>query len=386
MDAYEETRYDAQYLTKLVNKHQDKQPVQPVVTKDDSRFRHSDVYKDYSVYRCQESGCDYTGFYGAMYHHMKKSHNMDSGQYLAKHGKHLFKDKIRHICKMCDKEFLYNNGILSDHLKLHGVTVEHYAAQYLDTRVDLKHQKKVMNSYDVKDDESPFRYSDVYKDCAVYLCQECGYTGFYASMLRHIKQAHDMNASQYLARHGQHTFRDKVKHICKICAKAFLYINNNLSGHVKTHGITAEQYADQYLGTGQSYRMMDYGDIKGTIIKDEPYIDAEHYSEQYLDTNHAPANGDESLLNDEDKEQVLTTVKTEVQNENDAFETSAYHGMNNSMEVQDNPPNGLEHDSIDIKRRLSEESTTTVDPADMMTMDIKAGIYIMQNTIGGWGE
>ena len=161
MDAYEETRYDAQYLEKLVDKYQDRQPVQPIVTKNDSHFRYSDVYKDYSVYMCQEVDCDYTGFYGAMYHHMKKSHNMDSGQYLAKHGKHLFKDRIRHICKMCDKEFLYNNGILSDHLKLHGVTVENYAVQYLDTRVDLKHQKKVMNSYE--DDESPFRYSDVYK-------------------------------------------------------------------------------------------------------------------------------------------------------------------------------------------------------------------------------
>ena len=222
----------------------------------------------------------------------------------------------------------------------------------------------------------------------MYLCQECGYSGFYASMLRHIKQAHDMNASQYLAKHGQHTFKDKVKHICKICAKAFLYINNNLSGHVKTHGISAEQYADQYLGTGQdqyqgtgqAYRTMDYGDRKRMTAEDEPYIDAEHYAEQYLDTNHASTNRNKALSDEEHKEQVLATVKTEVEDENDAFETSAYHGMNDSVALQENSQNGLEHDGIEMKRRLSEESPT-VDPADIMTMDIKAGIYIMQNTM-----
>ena len=89
-----------------------------------------------------------------------------------------------------------------------------------------------------------------YKDCSVYLCQECDYSGFYASMLHHIKKSHDLKAGQYLAKHGKHVFKDKVKHICKICAKAFLYISNNLSGHVKTHGITAEQYAEHYLGAG----------------------------------------------------------------------------------------------------------------------------------------
>ena len=45
------------------------------------------------------------------------------------------------------------------------------------------------------------------KDCAVYICQECGYSGFYATMHLHVKREHKMNAAQYLAKHGKYVFK-----------------------------------------------------------------------------------------------------------------------------------------------------------------------------------
>ena len=56
-----------------------------------------------------------------------------------------------------------------------------------------------------------------------------------------------MNAGQYIAKYGKHLFKDKVRHVCKICEKDLLYYNESLIGHLKPHGMTLDQYADKYL-------------------------------------------------------------------------------------------------------------------------------------------
>ena len=218
---------------------------------DSEQVRYSDIPGDYSSFGCHI--CNYTGTYRGLVQHLPRKHSLTLGEYKAIHGEIIFRDKVLHICKICSKEILYTR----DHLEAH-VRKSHDSNYANNT--NSENTKKLVEDYkeDIKikpilpEDKFGIRYSDVYKDCSVYICQECDYSGFSEAMHYHVKNSHGMNAGQYLGKHGEHLFKDKVRHICKICNQDLLYTNGNLAVHLKAHGTTMEHYVEQYLGADYS--------------------------------------------------------------------------------------------------------------------------------------
>ena len=97
------------------------------------QVRYSDAPDDYAVLACHL--CPFSGGHKALMKHAKRTHGYSSAtEYNAAHGALKFKRHVRHLCRVCDEDLLYEHKILVKHLEKHDMSLEQYRQKFLDNK------------------------------------------------------------------------------------------------------------------------------------------------------------------------------------------------------------------------------------------------------------
>ena len=175
-----------------------------------------------------------------------------------------------------------------------------------------------------------------------------------------------MNAGQYIAKYGKHLFKDKVRHICKICEKDLLYYNESLIGHLKPHGITLDQYADKYLIHNKPVAV-HLTSAKKSRKRKPKLVQSEQVEKKIVTIlrdniqDCSPVNG--TCIDNVKQENALGSDNTSFQEENNSCIEDNCH-ENRSISSQIKKEDGVKTDVSDLSDGIKEEVEVKSEPPD----------------------
>ena len=214
--------YFEKYLAKKPNSR-----CRPEVTK------YSNIPYDFSSYWCNL--CDYSGVYLDLVNHIEQEHQLSPAAYKEAYGSPAFKEKVLHVCKICNQEVAYGMESLFAHLTQNHnrMTIEEYFESCLASHAD-----------DMPAKTCSTRYTDTPGDYSTFWCHICDFSGVYRALHRHIDTKHKLKTSQYKEIYGNYMVKENVRHICKHCRKEVTFVRDYLAAHLRQHNLSVEAYFD----------------------------------------------------------------------------------------------------------------------------------------------